>query len=129
MKMFFAVIMAVMLIGGMGGVDGDVHAVDFSGYAKIGYPAESEVKHDEINLRIHTDYIIKSQVSAKIDNANFYLGFDEVEDISQRYTFGAEYHFSGTPFFVFAEYVRNDMKVGLPDNEYAWGGAGARFGK
>ncbi|MCK5616544.1 hypothetical protein KAR91_82540, partial [Candidatus Pacearchaeota archaeon] len=94
MKMFFAVIMAVMLIGGMGGV---AQAVDFSGYAKLGYPIDSGIEktNGEISARldIDTNYKFESKLNAKInDKLNLYVGFDAGAGVaSDDYTFGAEY--------------------------------------
>lgn len=124
MKMFFAVIMAVMLIGGMGGV---AQAVDFSGYAKLGYPIDSGIEktNGEISARldIDTNYKFESKLNAKInDKLNLYVGFDAGAGVaSDDYTFGAEYSVIA-PFGVFIEHTDHDMKGGLPDYDVTWAG-------
>lgn len=132
MKTFVLALVAVMFMFA-GGLEWPtyVEAVDFSGYAKLGYPVDSGIEktNGEISARldIDTNYKFESKLNAKVnDKINLYVGFDTGSMASLDYTFGAEYTVIA-PVGVFIEHTDYDMKGGINDYDQTWMGIMASF--
>ncbi|HDZ25798.1 MAG TPA: hypothetical protein ENH65_04710 [Candidatus Aminicenantes bacterium] len=112
----------------MGGI---ANSADFSGDAMLraGYPVDSNIDdNDRLHITVNPQYMAESEAGVTVNKTvRGYVGFDTVEDVSDIYSVGAEYFVAKSPFGVFMEHKRFDMKSGMPDYNLTWAGVTFRY--
>ena len=130
MKTFLVVFAVLLLLGGMGG---PVTAADVAtdAFLRAGYPVDSNIDdNDRLHITVDPQYMVESEAGVTVNKTvRGYVGFDATEDVSDIYSVGAEYFVAKSPFGVFMEHKRFDMKSGMPDYNLTWAGVTFRYSK